>query len=310
MNSRIKGFVYALVAAVSYGTNPLFSLPLYSEGLSTDSILFYRYLFAVVILGLVLKIKGKSLKIENSMILPLLFLGLIFSASSLLLYESFTCMDAGLACSILFVYPIMVALLLFIFYKEKTSVMTWICIVFALIGISLLYKGGEGAAVSTRGFILVLFSSLSYAVYMVAVNKTSMSSLPTAKLTFYCLLFGLLLYVFRLDFMTELQAIPSLKALVCILCMATIPTIISLACIALAIHNIGSTLTAVIGALEPVTALVIGISVFGEAITLRIALGVILILMAVTAIVVGEPLMRRLRYRFKTIRQGVFKIRS
>lgn len=302
MNSIVKGVVYAVIAAVSYGTNPLFSLPLYDEGLSTDSILFYRYVFAVVILGIIFLLKGKSLKISRKEILPLLILGLMFSASSFLLYESFTYMDAGIACSILFVYPIMVALLLFLFYKEKTSLLTWICIMLALVGISLLYKGEGGETINTTGMILVLLSSLSYAIYMVAVNKTSISNMPTTKLTFYCLLFGMLLYVVRLNFLTELQAIPSVEAFANILCMSTIPTIISLACIALAIHNIGSTLTAIIGALEPVTAIVIGVLIFGETITPRIAFGVFLILIAVTTIVVGGPMIQKLSKKLRTVR--------
>lgn len=301
MNTTVKGLVYAVIAAVSYGTNPLFSLPLYEEGLNTDSILFYRYVFAIVILGLILKLKGKSLKIEKKDILPLFVFGILFSASSLLLYESFKYMDAGIACSILFVYPVMVALLLFLFYKEKTSLLTWMCIVLALVGISLLYKGENGITINTTGLILVLFSALSYAVYMVGVNKTSIKNLPTTKLTFYCLLFGMMLFVFRLNLLTDLQGIPSVDAMANVLCMATIPTIISLASIALAIHYIGPTLTAIIGALEPVTAIIIGVFVFGETITLRIVFGVFLILISVTMIVVGGPMILKFRKKFNSL---------
>jgi len=134
--------------AATYGMNPLFTLPLYKEGMSVDSVLFYRYGFAVLILGILMKVQGQSFALKKNEVLPLIVGGLLFSASSLLLFLSYKHMDAGIASTILFVYPVMVALIMFLFFHEKVSLLTVFCILLALSGIGLLYKGEGGETLS------------------------------------------------------------------------------------------------------------------------------------------------------------------
>lgn len=93
-------------------------------------------------------------------------------------------MDAGIASTILFVYPVMVALIMFLFFHEKVSLLTVFCILLALSGIGLLYKGEGGETLSLVGMLLVILSSLSYAVYIVGVNHSTLKLMSTAKLTF------------------------------------------------------------------------------------------------------------------------------
>ena len=167
INSKAKGFVCGAVAAATYGMNPLFTLPLYKEGMSVDSVLFYRYGFAVLILGILMKIQGQSFALKKNEILPLVVGGLLFSASSLLLFMSYKHMDAGIASTILFVYPLMVAVIMFLFFRERISLLTVFCILMALSGIGMLYKGDGGETLSLIGMLLVILSSLSYAIYIV-----------------------------------------------------------------------------------------------------------------------------------------------
>lgn len=102
MNPKVKGFTMGSIAAASYGLNPLFALPLYAAGYSVDNVLFYRYAFAIVMLGVMMKVRGLTMKV-NRRDLPLLALfGLLFSASSLFLFLSYQYMDAGIASTILF----------------------------------------------------------------------------------------------------------------------------------------------------------------------------------------------------------------
>ena len=122
--------------------------------------------------------------------------------------------------------------------------------------------------------------------------------MSTAKLTFYALLFGLSIYIVRSNFCTELQAIPSFPAWGNIFAMAFLPTVISLICTAISIHSIGSTSTAIMGALEPVTALFFGVMIFGERLTPRLMLGILMILVAVTFIVVGKSVMEKINHLF------------
>ena len=268
MNVRTKGLVCGAVAAATYGMNPLFTLPLYHAGMTPDSVLFYRYAFALPILAVMIRLRGQDFSLRRCEMLPLVAMGLLFSASSLFLYMSYNYMDAGIASTILFVYPILVALIMALGFRERITPLTIFCIALAVLGIGLLYEG-DGQTLSLTGVTLVLLSSLSYAVYIVGVNRSALAALPTVKLTFYALLFGLAIYVVRLDFLTAL------------------PTAVSLLCTTQAIHYIGSTPTAILGALEPVTAVFFGVVIFHEELTARLGLGIALILVAVTLIVAG-----------------------
>lgn len=295
-NTTMKGFAYGALAAASYGVNPLFTLPLYArEGMMSDSVLFYRYGLAVVLLAALMRLKGIPFRIARAHVLPLFALGMLFASSSLFLFESYHYMDAGIASTLLFVYPVLVAVIMAVFFHERVSVVTVLSVVLATAGILLLYKGADGIPLSLVGVLLVFLSSLSYAVYMVAVNRSALKRLSAVQLTFYSLLFGVLLFVVRLDFCTALQPVRHPLMWADVFCLALFPTVISLTAMAKSIHYIGSTLTAILGALEPVTALFFGVAVFGERLTYRICGGVVLVLVAVTLVIVAGPLSRWLR---------------
>ena len=254
-------------------------------------------------------LQRKSFAVTRREFKVLLALGVIMAGSSLALYCSFNFMDAGIASTILFVYPVMVAVIMAVFFKEKVTPVTIVSIVLALSGISLLYKGGDGAVLSTVGVILVIISSLTYAVYIVVVNKSSLR-MSSVKLTFYVLFIGtlmIILYSFTGD-SARLQSITSVHSLFYALLLAVFPTVISLILMVIAVHNVGSTPTAVMGALEPITAVCIGVFVFGEVFTMRLAVGCLLILAAVTLIVAGKALpTQHITYVFSRLGRKVMK---
>lgn len=290
MNNNTKGILNGVIASTSYGMNPLFALPLYAQGIEVNSVLFYRYFFAVIIYFLWLKcVKKISLKVAKCELVPLFFLGIFFSLSSLTLFESFHYIEAGIACTILFIYPVLVALIMAIFFKEKITKTVVSAIFLTSIGIALLYKGKPDSVLSLKGVAIVLASALLYAFYIVGVkNIKSIKSMNSAKLSFYVMLFGLLVYVVNLKFCTNLQGLTTITAWLFVIGLAIFPTIISLETIGIAIKLIGSTNTAILGALEPLTAIFFGILFFNESLTLRISIGVILILFGVFLIISGK----------------------
>ena len=298
-NNKTKGFILGAIAAASYGMNPLFTLPLYSAGMSVDTVLFYRYSLAVIVLGIMMKFQKQSFAIKRVDVLPLCIMGLLFAFSSLFLFMSYNYMDAGIASTILFVYPVLVAIIMAVVFKEKVSPITMFSIALAFVGISMLCKSPGGQTLSLVGITFVFLSSLSYAIYIVGVNRSSLKDMPIAKLTFYVLLFGLSVYVVRLQFCTELQVIPTPMPWINAVSLAVFPTVISLVTMTKAIHYIGSTPTAILGALEPVTALFFGVLVFGEQLTPRIILGILMVITAVTLIIGGKSLLKKRKIRVK-----------
>ena len=287
MNAKIKGYTLGAIAAATYGMNPLFALPLYSDGMDADSVLFFRYLLAIPILGIMIKARGRSFRLNRKEILPLIVLGLLVAASSLTLFLSYNYMDAGIASTILFVYPIMVALIMALVFKEKVTLQTAFCILLALAGIAMLYKNGNGATLSLAGTLFVLASALTYAIYIVGINQSSLKNVATLKVTFYILLFGVSLFLVRLDFGQAVTLPQEWYMWGNLIALAIFPTAISFLCTTSAIQYIGSTPTAILGALEPVTAVIIGVTVFGEALTPRILCGILMIIAAVTLIIAG-----------------------
>lgn len=298
MNAKAKGYILGSIAAASYGMNPLFALPLYKAGMDPDSVLFFRYLFAIPLLGIMIKARGRSFKIQRKETFPLIIMGLLVALSSLTLFLSYNYMAAGIASTLLFVYPIMVALIMAMVFKEKLALQTIVCMLLALGGIGLLYKSEDGSTLSLIGTLLVFASSLSYAIYIVGINQTSLKNVATLKVTFYVLLFGLSLFVARLLYSGVLNTPDQWYLWANLLALAVFPTAISFLCTTGAIQYIGSTPTAILGALEPVTAIFFGIAVFGETLTVRESFGLVMIIVAVTLVIAGGNITSQLvRFR-------------
>lgn len=286
MKRRSIGIVNGIIASSSYGTNPLFALPLYSGGIGVNSVLFYRYAIAVLIYGLWLKIvKKMSFKLHKEEILPLLFLGIFFSLSSLTLFEAFHYIEAGIACTILFIYPILVALIMAIFFREKLTKTVIFAIFVTSLGICLLYNGKTGMSLNIHGIGLVLTSALLYALYIVGVKKIkAIQHVHRAKMSFYVMFFGLIVYIVNLKGCTQLQMLNNPILWLYTIGLALLPTIISLETINISIKLAGPTTTAILGALEPLTAIFFGVIFFNEQLTFRIIEGVTLILLGVLTV--------------------------
>lgn len=297
MKRKNKGVALGMAAACSYGTNPLFALPLYALGIGVNSVLFYRYSFAVLLYGLwLLLYKKASLKISWKEAGILFFLGTIFSVSSLTLFTSYAYIGAGIASTVLFVYPIFVAVIMSLFFKEKIAVQTVVSIILMAAGIALFYKSGNGQTLNLFGLFLVMVSALSYAVYMIGLKQISaVKRMHFPKLTFYVMFFGLFVYLFNLRFGIDLQPLATPFMWGCVLGLALLPTIVSLETMTIAIKLIGPTLSAILGALEPVTAVFFGVIFFGEHLTLRICAGIALILLSVFLIVTGRKTKKKKR---------------
>ena len=301
MNQKTKGYILGAIAAATYGMNPLFALPLYKDGMNPESVLFFRYLMALPILAAMIHARGRSFRINRKETLTLIVMGLLVAVSSLTLFQSYNFMEAGIASTILFVYPIMVAVIMALVFKEKISPQTVFCMLTALGGIALLYKGTDGSTLSLTGTVLALTSALTYAIYIVGVNQRTLKNTATLTVTFYVLLFGVSLFIVRLLTGVELTLPSRWYMWANLLALAVFPTAISFLCTTSAIQYIGSTPTAILGALEPVTAIIFGITIFGERMSVREGVGIVLILLAVTLVIAGGSIttqMTRFRKMF------------
>lgn len=288
MNKKLIGTLCAVGAAVCYGTNPLGALNLYAEGMNTPSVLFYRFGLAWLIVAVVMLFRRESLKVDRREFLTLTALGVLFIFSSLTLYLSFHLMPAGVASTILFTYPVMTAAIMAVFFRERIRTGTITSILLSFAGVLLLYWSDGGGTLHIGGVALVLVSALTYALYIIVVDKSPLA-MSSFKINFYVLFYcaaGMALFALLSG--QPLQLPPTPRAWLWVSWLAVVPAIMALVMMVYAAKYIGSTPTAILGALEPTTAVLIGVLVFAEPFTLRLLCGIALILAAVTIVVLGK----------------------
>ena len=280
-NKKVFGTICGILAAVFYGTNPLGALKLYEQGINTNSVLFSRFSMAWIIVSIILIIRKENLKVTKKEFGTLTALGLLFTASSMTLYFSFHYIAAGVASTLLFTYPIMTAVIMGLIFKEKAGFKTIIAIILSLVGVLLLYWSDASGALNTLGVILVLVSALTYAIYIIVVNRCPLE-MSSFKINFYVILYCAIgMAVFAWLTGNPLRLPHNAVSWFYAGWLAVVPATLSLVLMVYASKYVGATPTAILGALEPLTAVLIGIFVFNESFGLRLAIGIVLILSAV-----------------------------
>ncbi len=288
LSDKAIGYLCAICAAISYGTNPLFGLPLYARGMTPPSVLVYRFAGGIILLGCYKLLTRSNFRISAKNLLPLLTGGLLLGLSCLFLFLSFRMVDAGIAETILFVYPVMVALIMATGFRERLSPIVWAGMAAAVGGVAML--NGVGGRFSMAGLACVLLSALTYAIYMVLIRESSLKALASDTLTFYVMAAGLPVFLVALRGGCDLQFPNDVIGWICACGIALFPGLLAFLLTALATRRIGATTTAVIGALEPCTALAVGVAVFHERLTPRAIAGILLILVAVSVVMVGREM--------------------
>lgn len=283
-----------MIAAALYGLNPLFALPLYADGMDAWSVLLFRYMLSIPMIAVIMLWKRESFRITRSETWQLMGLGFLMAISSLGLYMAFSLMDAGIASTILFVYPILTAVIMALVFHEHLHWIVTVCLLVATVGIVILSKCDGTANVNIEGILLTLLSALTYSLYFIFVKKSTLTRITSSALTFYMMVFGTLLLAVGVMIRGDLN-IPQGWDWGYSFCAALFPTAFSLILTAMAIQRIGPTETAILGALEPTTAVIIGITVFGESLSANSVTGIMLIIIAVTTVVAKNKILAMAR---------------
>ena len=277
---KARGYLFATIAAITYGLIPLFILPIKASHFSMNVTLFYRFFVSALLLLILLFFRKENLSISGKEFGVYATLGVLFALSSDFLFQAYDYLSAGIASCILFVYPVIVALMMSIFFGEKISRMTALSLIISLFGIYLLSTRDSFFMINYKGLFIAVMSALCYAAYIVIVNKARLKG-SGIKATFYSLLFSSIFYFLKSIFLGESLALPNLKLLFDITLFGLITSVISITTLIYAIKIIGSTPTSILGALEPVVAVVVSVLFFNEKITTIIILGIFLIIAGV-----------------------------
>lgn len=282
--NAIIGYPAGVITGITYGLNPLFAVPLMKNGSAIESILFFRYFFAVLILGLFLILRKQSFRISWQQAGVLLVLGLLYTASSLFLFEAYNYIASGLATTLVFLYPVLVAIIM-VFLKVVPSWPVWLAIAATFGGVLIMTQNDGTQTIDPIGVMLSLGSALVYALFIVIINRSkTIANISNSLLTCYTLMVGSVIFLGSAIFsdVTITSCISKPADWINLVGLALLPTIVSTATLAIASRNIGATKASVLGVFEPITAILVGTLVFGEPLTTNIIAGISIAIIAVT----------------------------
>lgn len=282
--NAIIGYPAGIITGITYGLNPLFAVPLMKNGAATESILFFRYFFAVLLLGLFLLLSRQSFKVSGKQIGVLLTLGLLYTASSVFLFEAYEYIASGLATTLVFLYPVLVAIIM-VFLRVVPSWPVWLAIAATFGGVLIMTQSDGTQTINPIGVLLSIASALVYALFIVIINRSkAISGISNTLLTFYALTVGAVVFIGKIiSSDTAITAgITTGMDWLNLVGLALLPTIVSTATLAIASRNIGATKASVLGVFEPITAIVVGTLMFGEPLTTNIIVGISIAIVAVT----------------------------
>lgn len=277
----LQGTLCGILAASFYGMIPLFTVPLYRHGLNPQTVLTARYLLSALILGFMLLCRRKRFVTSGVPLIQIILYGLMLALSTLLLFFSYACMDTGLAATVFFVYPAVVAAIMVFGYRERLTPSLLTGMTLAILGVCLLSHGDRGAIVTPEGIALAIGSAAVSGTYLVMLQKSALRKMGGELTTFYGVLFGSPLFLVSALLGPGLQAITNPNDWALILALALVSTVASFVLMNVSIRRIGATRTAVIGALEPITAILTGTLLFGETLTAQSMTGIGLIILSV-----------------------------
>lgn len=282
--NAIIGYPAGIITGITYGLNPLFAVPLMKNGAATESILFFRYAFAVLLLGLFLLLRKQSFRVSGKQIGVLFVLGLLYTSSSIFLFDAYEYIASGLATTLVFLYPVLVAIIM-VFLKVVPSWPVWLAIAATFGGVLIMTQSDGSQTINPIGVLLSIASALVYALFIVIINRSKViAGISNSLLTFYALMVGAIVFIGKiLSSDTAITAGITTEAdWLNLVGLALLPTIVSTATLAIASRNIGATKASVLGVFEPITAIIVGTLMFGEPLTTNIIVGISIAMVAVT----------------------------
>ena len=191
------GLAVGLLAAICYGFIPFFTLPIKAGGnadfMADPTILFYRFGFASLLLGLIMIIQRKSFKVTRGELVTLIYLAFISDGSALFLIDGYNYMSSGVATTLHFMYPVVTALIMMVFYNEARRFSTIFAVCMAVAGVAV-FSWDPSGHTSLMGVVIVLISAVCYALYIIRVNRSRAATMDSSKLVFYVMFIGALIF--------------------------------------------------------------------------------------------------------------------
>ena len=286
----INGLFYAAISSASFGFSPLFSIALIAAGLTNFDVLSYRWLTAALVLIIYAFIKGKSLRLNSfSEVWKVMLLSALRAITSITLLIGYANIASGIASTINFMYPVIVAFCMMLFFGEQKSWVTFGAIALAILGVYLM-ASGDGLTVeggnTTLGLTCSLISAFSFAAYYIVMKKSKADKIEAVKFTTWIMMLSAVYFIAGgLIIEGFISIVTDGRSWLYILGLGLWATMVSNFTGVKAVRRIGPTLTSILGALQPLTAVILGALFLDEHLGLKAIAGIVLIMAAVIIIV-------------------------
>lgn len=290
---RFNGIFYAIISSASFGFSPLFTIGLLTAGLTAFDVLSYRWLIAGLVLMLYAWYKKKSL-LPNSFdeVWKIIILSLLRALTSVTLLIGYANISSGIASTINYMYPVIVTLCMMLFFRERKSIVDIGAICVSIFGVYLLASGDsliiEGG--NTRlGLVCSIISAFSFAGYYILIKQLKADKIEVVKFTTWIMMLSAIYFIIcAIIFEGRLSMIPDGKSWLNILGLGLWATMVSNITGVKAVRRIGPTQTSILGAVQPLTAVVLGVLFLNEHLYMKSMIGIALILVSVSIVVIHQ----------------------
>lgn len=278
--NKTKGITCAVLAAFIYGFTPILGKLSYAEGSNSFSLTFYRSLLTLPMLFVILKANKIPLSVTKIELKNLTILGVLGPVlTALTLYGAYNYISVGMTTTIHYIYPVLVASACVILFKEKLNKEKLTALILSTIGILLFFEGDFSGSI--LGIIIALISGITYASFIVFMDKSGINTMFPFKISFYlCIVSTILLFIFGI-ITSKLVFSMSILGWFYTILVAIFVSVLANTLMAVAIKNTGSTITAIVGMFEPITSVILGVIFLNEILSFKNIVGCILILIAV-----------------------------
>ena len=249
---------------------------------NVNSFLFSRFVLAVVVM---LLIRPQCIKYFNKdLLLRASAAGLFLGGGYILQTLGLELTDAAITGFITGLYVVFTPLIAAVILKARITIFTWVCVGIATIGLGLLSL--EGWKIGT-GALLVLASAIAFAAHIIALGKWSSGrdayAMTVVQLAMCALLTGLASL-----FEGGYQLPPDRGVWATVIFTAVVCTAVAFVIQTWSQAHMSTTKVAVILTMEVVFAALFAILFGGESLTPQKAIGGVLVVIAMIAIVTKE----------------------
>lgn len=288
MSTKLKGSLLMITSAIMFGSMPLFVKYFYLGGANAISVVFYRnFLPLPILFFLMWRTSSGNMGISKVEFKKFFVVGSIGAAlTPILMYSSYNYIDSSMSTTLHYIHPVIVFLECFLFFRDKIDRIKIASLVMSTFGILMFYSPGSPA--NALGILLALASGVTFATYIVYLDKSGLSKLNPFKYGFYnSLVCSVLVLGYALATGTFAYRLTPLAWGLLIFFSITI-TVIAVVCFQLGVRMIGPQNTAILSTFEPLTSIFWGIVVFQDQFNERTILGTVLILSSVLLLTLFE----------------------